>query len=275
MIKDHLGTQFIESREKQYLNYFYTECKSISNLSIIGNTKCERLPVISFLVTHTQKGFDDNDKTKYLHYNFIAALMNDLFGIQGRGGCACAGMYGVFALNMNDKEIDHVITQMRENKNELARPGYFRINLHYTLSKQELEYIINAIKYICLNGWKFLPLYDIVVSTGNYFHRDLKKKKDLIKDQLRSLLDIGFDEKDGKMYWKKKHERMEQDELSKNFNKFFEMADEILLNLKDLLPDSGDFRTEKEIDDDSAWYWLPSQLYNDAMQFCQSQKSVK
>ena len=29
-----------------------------------------------------------------LHHNFVVALLNDLFGIQSRGGCSCAGPYG-------------------------------------------------------------------------------------------------------------------------------------------------------------------------------------
>jgi selenocysteine lyase/cysteine desulfurase len=31
---------------------------------------------------------------RYLHHNFVVALLNDLFGIQARGGCSCAGPYG-------------------------------------------------------------------------------------------------------------------------------------------------------------------------------------
>ena len=28
---------------------------------------------------------------RFLHHNFVVALLNDLFGIQSRGGCSCAG----------------------------------------------------------------------------------------------------------------------------------------------------------------------------------------
>ena len=31
---------------------------------------------------------------RYLHHNFVVSLLNDLFGIQSRGGCSCAGPYG-------------------------------------------------------------------------------------------------------------------------------------------------------------------------------------
>ncbi len=33
-------------------------------------------------------------RRRWLHHNFIVALLNDLFGIQARGGCSCAGPYG-------------------------------------------------------------------------------------------------------------------------------------------------------------------------------------
>ncbi|EER07279.1 hypothetical protein Pmar_PMAR020440 [Perkinsus marinus ATCC 50983] len=44
---------------------------------------------------------DDRQKLKYLHYNFVAAVLNDLFGIQARGGCACAGPYAETILGLS------------------------------------------------------------------------------------------------------------------------------------------------------------------------------
>ena len=267
MVKDHITTEFIEQREQQYLQYFWNECLPINNLIIMGNTECERLPVISFLITHTKRGFGASQKTKYLHYNFIAALMNDLFGIQGRGGCACAGMYGRVVLGISSQEVDHVIEQMRDNQNELARPGYFRINLHYTLTKEELEYIINAIKYVCEKGWLFVPLYDVDPETGNYFHRDMKRKPMLLKQQLRSLLDISFDKKNGDMLWQRKHLRINDKSLKGKLNTFLKMADDIIKDIKTYLPSQDEFENEKRIQDDAAWYWLPSELLQDARNY--------
>ena len=43
-----------------------------------------RLPIVSFVLK-----FGD----RFLHYNFVSAVLNDVFGIQARGGCACAGPY--------------------------------------------------------------------------------------------------------------------------------------------------------------------------------------
>ena len=267
MVKDHITTEYIEQIEQEYLQYFWTECKSIHNLVVMGNTECNRLPVISFLITHTKRGFGASHKTKYLHYNFIAALMNDLFGVQGRGGCACAGMYGKQVLGISSQEVDHVIEQMRDEQNELARPGYFRINLHYTLNKEELQYIINAIKYVCDKGWLFVPLYDVDTQSGNYFHRDMKRKPMLLNNQLRSLLDISFDKKNGDMLWKKKYLRMTDKSLKGKLNRFFEIADDIIGNIQEYLPSNDEFKNEENISDDGAWYWLPSELVNDVRNY--------
>ena len=38
-----------------------------------------------------------------LHHNYAAALLDDLFGIQSRGGCACAGPYAEDLLGIDEK----------------------------------------------------------------------------------------------------------------------------------------------------------------------------
>ena len=54
------------------------------NCSKIGPTSSDRLPVFSLMFSAPQTGL-------FLHHNYASALLNDLFGIQSRGGCACAG----------------------------------------------------------------------------------------------------------------------------------------------------------------------------------------
>lgn len=62
--------------------------RTIPELILIGNgsNNIKRLPIFSFMVRHPRGTF--------LHYNFVCAILNDVFGIQARGGCACAGRYG-------------------------------------------------------------------------------------------------------------------------------------------------------------------------------------
>ena len=53
---------------------------------VLGNHAAERVPIFSFVTMHSDTG-------KLVHHNFISTLLSDLFGIQARGGCACAGPY--------------------------------------------------------------------------------------------------------------------------------------------------------------------------------------
>jgi len=60
---------------------------TIPNLIVLGNIhNLNKLPIFSFVIEHEQSD-------RLLHHNFVSVLLNDLFGIQSRGGCACAGPY--------------------------------------------------------------------------------------------------------------------------------------------------------------------------------------
>ena len=76
------------SREKELCRHAFEEWKSVKELVVVGpDQSVSRLPIFSFLVRHRDSGL-------FLHHNFVCVLLNDLFGIQARGGCACAGPYG-------------------------------------------------------------------------------------------------------------------------------------------------------------------------------------
>ena len=68
--------------------------KDSPNLIILGKRLSGRLPIFSFVVQHPDSG-------RLLHHNFICAVLNDVFGIQARGGCACAGPYAQVNGNIN------------------------------------------------------------------------------------------------------------------------------------------------------------------------------
>ncbi|XP_067944983.1 probable cysteine desulfurase [Watersipora subatra] len=86
-LKQDIGPEAIERREK----FLYEEARKnwshIAEMIILGASS-SRLPIFSFIIK-----YDDQDNSRYLHHNFVAILLNDLFGIQARGGCACAGPY--------------------------------------------------------------------------------------------------------------------------------------------------------------------------------------
>ena len=88
----------------------------------------------------------------------MVALLNDLFGIQARGGCSCAGPYGHRLLGIDD-------ARSREFQAEVARgwegvkPGWARLNLNYFISDAEADFLVEAVALIARDGHRLLPDY--------------------------------------------------------------------------------------------------------------------
>ena len=70
----------------------------------------------------------------YLHHNFVVALLNDLFGIQARGGCSCAGPYGHRLLGIDPERSRGVPGSRSPCGCEGIKPGWTRINFNYFIS---------------------------------------------------------------------------------------------------------------------------------------------
>ena len=57
---------------------------------------------------------------QFLHWNFVTTLLSDLFGIQARGGCLCAGPYGHTLLGISDAAAV-ALEALLLNKNECVK----------------------------------------------------------------------------------------------------------------------------------------------------------
>ena len=96
---------------------------------------------------------------RYLHHNFVVALLNDLFGIQARGGCSCAGPYGHALLGID-------LERSQEFEREIGRgcegikPGWVRVNFNYFISDTVADYVIEAVRLVARDGWRLLGDYD-------------------------------------------------------------------------------------------------------------------
>ena len=112
-VKEYIGYDMMSLREKVYSEMAMKRLVSNPNIRVLGNTDVERLPIFSFLIyppvtnnplPEAAAAADDEPGFKRLplHGRFVTRLLNDLFGIQARGGCACAGSYGHTLLNINN-----------------------------------------------------------------------------------------------------------------------------------------------------------------------------
>lgn len=107
------------------------------------------MPIFSFLI----RAFD-----RFLHFHFVSVLLNDLFGIQCRGGCMCAGPYAQRLLGLSAENNQNLERSLLD-KHEILRPGFTRLSFSYWMPAEEVAYITQAVLFVAEHGWKFLPLY--------------------------------------------------------------------------------------------------------------------
>ena len=120
-------------------------------MEILGNRSAERLSIVSFTI-HTPSG-------RYLHHNAAVAMLNDLFGIQSRGGCSCAGPYG-HRLGINIEE-SHEFSREVAVGCEGIKPGWTRINFNYFISEAVFRvHRGSGQPGRHAHGWRLLPDYE-------------------------------------------------------------------------------------------------------------------
>ncbi|MDA3022907.1 MAG: aminotransferase class V-fold PLP-dependent enzyme, partial [Actinomycetota bacterium] len=161
-LKQNVGVEVIRAYEQDFVTRAIAAWTSNPSIQILGNLKAERLSIVSFVIKRP------NDR--YLHHNFIVAVLNDLFGIQSRGGCSCAGPYGHRLLGINiekSHEFEREITHGCEG----IKPGWVRVNFNYFISESVFTYIVKAVDLIARHGWQLLPEYRFDTATGRWHHR--------------------------------------------------------------------------------------------------------
>lgn len=160
-LKEEVGWQTIRAREEDFIHRAIASWSKNPNLQILGNRDAWRLSIVSFVIRHG--GI-------YLHHNFVVALLNDLFGIQARGGCSCAGPYGHRLLGIDldtSKEFEREVVRGCEG----IKPGWVRVNFNYFLGETQFQFLLDAMHLVADHGWKLLPHYRFDPDTGMWQHR--------------------------------------------------------------------------------------------------------
>src|SRR6478672_5946703 len=166
-LKAAVGVETIRAREDALLRRAVAAWRGNPALEILGNLEAERLSIVSFVVRRPASG---ERPAMYLHHNYVVALLNDLFGIQSRGGCSCAGPYGHRLLGI-DIERSHAFEREITHGCEGIKPGWVRVNFTYFLDEQVADYIIDAVLFVARFGSRFLPDYRVDTVTGLWHHR--------------------------------------------------------------------------------------------------------
>ncbi len=162
-LKEAVGAEAIRASEERLLQRAVHAWRQESSIEVLGNLDAPRLSIVSFVVR--------SPSGRYLHHNFVVALLNDLFGIQSRGGCSCAGPYGHRLLGI-DLERSHEFEREITGGCEGIKPGWVRVNFNYFLSDTVADYIVEAVRLVARDGWRLLDDYRFDQATGRWRHRE-------------------------------------------------------------------------------------------------------
>jgi selenocysteine lyase/cysteine desulfurase len=162
-LKQAVGTRVIQAREQELWGEAVERWSANRAIDVLGNPGARRLPIVSFRLRAPQPGL-------FLHHNFVVTVLSDLFGIQARGGCSCAGPYGHRLLAI-DTEHSHAFEREISLGYEGIKPGWVRINFNYFITDTVRDYLIDAVDLLARHGHRLLPLYRFDPAAGLWHHR--------------------------------------------------------------------------------------------------------
>ena len=236
-LKQAVGVDVIRSHEEDYLRRSIGAWLQEPSIEILGNLQAERLSIVSFVVR--------GPSGRFLHHNFVVALLNDLFGIQSRGGCSCAGPYGHRLLGIDldrSREFDREIAHGCEG----IKPGWVRVNFNYFISEAVFSYIVEAVRLVARDGWRLLGDYRFDPATGLWRHR-----RGPAEPPLR-LRQVEYDAQ-GRMVYPRHQDRAPESELQRYLEEAKAVLDAATSAPSDSIADlvSADFEHLR-------WFDLPS-----------------
>ena len=160
-----MGVDNILKREEELVDRVFDKFPSIPKLHLLAANLSHRIGAISFYLED-------------IHYNLAVRLLNDRYGIQARGGCSCAGTYGHFLLHVDPNRSKH-ITDLIDTGDLSEKPGWVRISLHPTMTDDELNLLITALKEIVQNSdsWKEDYLYSN--HTNEFVHKNFPLNREV------------------------------------------------------------------------------------------------
>ncbi|WP_405252683.1 aminotransferase class V-fold PLP-dependent enzyme [Dokdonia sp. Asnod3-C12] len=157
-LKEEMGVGNIINREHELIDIIWKELNEVPDINILASNHKDRLGVISFYISD-------------LHFNLAVKMLNDRFGVQTRGGCSCAGTYGHYLLNVDQKTSNSLTCEI-DAGNLIHKPGWIRMSIHPTLTNEEVLYACSAIKELASNHKEWSEDYRYQTHSNEYLHRD-------------------------------------------------------------------------------------------------------
>ncbi len=119
-LRNEVGFEYIKNKKDGLIKYLIAELKKIKDIVIYGNLEANNIGIVSF----NKKNLSPYD---------LCAKLSDIFGVQTRAGCSCAGPYGHDLLGIQKIDLNN-------------KPGWVRVSVHYTMEKEDIDNLLQAIK---------------------------------------------------------------------------------------------------------------------------------
>jgi selenocysteine lyase/cysteine desulfurase len=157
------GTDNIEAREEELLDLAFKLMREVDDVTILADDGQKRIGAMSFYI-------------EYIHFNLLVKLLNDHFGIQVRGGCACAGTYGHYMLDVTPEKSQSITCEI--SAGDLThKPGWVRWSIHPTTTNKEIIYFAESIKKIVANFDEWKKDYEYSSKTNEFTYAGPNKVK--------------------------------------------------------------------------------------------------
>lgn len=158
--KDAIGASYLEERQNVLRTMALSAWKDHPAIELLGNTDAPALPIFSFRIHDTQNG-------GYIHQQLFTRMLSDKYGIQARGGCACAGPYAHRLLSINESESETIRSAIMSGE-EIEKPGWVRLNLSVLMSDEKVDYILKSVLELASNPHATAHFYNVDRSTARF-----------------------------------------------------------------------------------------------------------
>ncbi|MFK5980498.1 MAG: aminotransferase class V-fold PLP-dependent enzyme [Rhizobiaceae bacterium] len=142
VIKAAIGTAFIRQRDEELVSRAFAVWQENPNIEILAPNACHRLPIFSFVIRDAAG--------EVVHHGQVTRMLSDVYGIQARGGCACAGPYGHRLLGV-EKSLSEQIRRSIAAGSDDDKPGWTRLNLGYLMDDTTVDFIIESVDDLARN----------------------------------------------------------------------------------------------------------------------------
>lgn len=159
IVKDALGQDFIDRRNGELRARAETVWLRNPHIEMLGHDSAPRLPIFSFRVRDAAAG--------HVHHQLFTRMLSDIYGVQARGGCACAGPYAHRLLGIDEAASAGLLEAVRGGR-EMAKPGWIRLNLSYLMNDAKADAVVQAVDELAREAQEKAALYECDETTARF-----------------------------------------------------------------------------------------------------------